>query len=382
MKGLQKNLPDIQKITVQDILFNMLTTHSISLNKMEWKIFLTQENNSVYLASIKDLDSLSKKRIPVPQSYEVGIKKVKDYYEQLLQEYTDLLVNLGKNTHKELKHNDINPIATLLMSNELEDNLLKKYPALSLLYEILQRQLQDCQFIIIPGTNRSVVSPLLGSRKIITKLLNGIKLNDIDVDIKANTHGIGLENNFLDSLSILLLSKIALERKIKVLAFCHGAQILHIGLGGFINYSYRRYHPGLWNQTSLELPHNYPLRRALQLDNSKASYFNTVFMEHNDSLTKKKGYAGVIRELSSLVPTPKKQNIMEYFEYSGIFYASQIHVEHDPLNHKKISDFIKKEVGIYHKKHYLYDQGYPLKPITTIQEEPEEIESLDSNSFQ
>lgn len=378
IKGLKKNLPDVKKITVQNILFSMLMTNTTFSNKTEWEIFLTQENNSVYLAPIKDLDNLSR-QVPVPKTnYDIGIKQIKAYYGQLIQEYADILVNLGKSIDKNIKHNDINPIATLLMGNELEEKVLNKYPAIHLLYKILQKQLEDCQFVIIPGTNRSVASPLLGSRKIISKLLNGIELKAIDVDTKAMTHEIGLENNFLDSLSILLISRIAQERKIKILAFCHGAQVLHIGLGGFINYSYRRYNPKLWNETQLELSYNHPLRRVLQLENPNASYYNTIFMEYNDYFAKKEGYSTIKRELSSIVPTHKKQNIIEYFEYLGIFYASQIHVEHDPSNHKKIYDFIKKEIGIYNKKHYMRDHDHPLRAITTIQDEPEDIESMTS----
>lgn len=329
----------ITELTCCDILNNLCNSKpykdptSVSIN-----IMFKQYYKEIYLCSeqffegiLNDNNALFYKRQYILDNTFKLMSNIYDAFQLSIIE------------HKNITLSDKNPIRDFL--NESTNKNLKK------LEYIVDSYVKTHDIILIPGTNRSIASPLVCS----LDLLNMIMKNNKPLN-KSTLEGYvenicGLESfdmmhNFFDTLIIMLIHKRAIKQQKLIISLCHGAQVGYAYFGGYIDYSFRKTNPGKWNVSKVQFGTDHMLHKTFNLKgfNNGGEYFNTVFMVAPDNqheintrlmtLTRTYENIGII-DLYSL-----NKSFVEYYRYNDTVHGLQIHIENSIASRSCLINFI------------------------------------------
>jgi hypothetical protein len=318
---LNNNIKGLEHLCSLDIL-----SHVLKIDSIPYKIALQQKDNNIFF--LEDPTTLDFSRIPqLRNKAKIHAYEHRKMTMNAFKEYLTLFSNMPK---EKLTHLSKNPVIECL-----NEQTIKDCKTLNLLYKSVELYTEDVKFILVSGTNRSIVSPLLGSRKIVQKLLMENTQADSNlinqVIDKANTKDIDTVENFFDSLILYFLLLHAKNKGIHTLGFCHGAQALHVILGGFINYSFKRHNMvDSWNSESRNISMHHPLERYLGIDQEcKVQYFNSIFMEYNPTLFYDEGYCGNEGILMNKYMKNTELRHLDFISYKNTLHGSQLHIEDD-----------------------------------------------------
>ncbi len=339
---------EISELTSCDIMRDLCApifkNESDSL-KFMWNILWKSKRDELYLCSEAMLEkmlasnfSLSFKRCDVLRRTFGLIKNILDEYQLWI-----------KNSYS-LYEDGENKFAFFLNSDD-------RGQAFQTLDKLVFDYVKTHEVILIPGTNRSIASPLIGSKKII-KYLQGIDKINIEllekiVDFTCGPHFCDIISNFFDTLIVTLIYKHAIKLQLPMISLCHGAQIGYIYLGGYIDYSLRRYKPCSWNLAKVEFGPDHPVRRYFGLRTSYVGdYYNTVFMSINSDFPIKNLNA-ITRKYSDLNLNVESglssfwdvnEAFVEYYNFHNI-HGLQLHIENTIEGQNAIIKYINNLIN-------------------------------------